>query len=79
VLAARIPVVLSSRIGAGPVLSATYGFTGSESDLLARGVIGAGLLDPYKARVLLRVLLAGGADREAIAAAFAQAGGLAAG
>ncbi|MCW2648691.1 MAG: Asparaginase [Pseudonocardiales bacterium] len=79
VLATRIPVVLSSRIGAGPVLSATYGFTGSESDLLARGVIGAGLLDPYKARVLLRVLLAGGADREAIAAAFAQAGGLAAG
>ncbi|MEP7019431.1 MAG: asparaginase [Pseudonocardiales bacterium] len=77
-LAARIPVVLSSRIGSGPVLSATYGFVGSESDLLARGVIGAGLLDPYKARVLLRVLLAGGADRGAISAAFAEAGGTAA-
>jgi L-asparaginase len=75
-LAARIPVVLASRIGAGPVLSSTYGFTGSESDLLARGVIGAGLLDPYKARVLLRLLIAGGADREAITAAFAEAGGL---
>jgi L-asparaginase len=78
-LAARIPVVLCSRIGAGPVLSSTYGFAGSESDLLARGVIGAGLLDPYKARVLLRLLLAGGADHEAIGVAFAEAGGVASG
>jgi len=76
-LAEQIPVVLASRIGAGPVLSSTYGFAGSESDLLARGVIGAGLLDPYKARVLLRLLLAGGAERQAIAVAFAEAGGVA--
>jgi L-asparaginase len=74
-LAARMPVVLASRTGAGPVLRHTYGFTGSETDLAERGLIGAGLLDPYKARVLLRLLLAGGASRDEIAAAFAAASG----
>ena len=75
-LAQRVPVVLASRAGAGPVLAHTYGFVGSETDLLARGLISAGLLDPYKARVLLRVALACGYDRAAIVAAFAEAAGL---
>jgi L-asparaginase len=69
-LAARIPVVLASRIGVGPVLSVTYGFPGSEADLRARGLIGAGFLDAYKARILLRVLLSAGADRATIGEAF---------
>lgn len=69
-LAERIPVVLASRIGAGPVLASTYGFAGSEADLRARGLIGAGFLDPYKARILLRLLLSAGADRARIAATF---------
>lgn len=73
-LAARVPVVLASRIGVGPVLSATYGFPGSESDLRSRGLIGAGHLDPYKARLLLQVLLSNGADRAEIEATFAAAG-----
>jgi L-asparaginase len=73
-LATRIPVVLASRTGAGPVLTGTYGAIGSETDLLRRGLIGAGLLHPYRARVLLRLLLAAGADRDGIAAAFAQHG-----
>ncbi len=75
-LVARVPVVLASRTGAGPVLASTYGFAGSERDLLARGLIGAGLLDAYKARHLLRLCLDAGADRSLIGAAFAAAGGL---
>lgn len=73
-LAARMPVVLTSRTGAGPVLRHTYGAAGSEIDLQNRGLINGGLLHPYKARVLLRLLLANGAGREQVAAAFAEHG-----
>lgn len=73
-LAARVPVVLTSRTGAGAALRHTYAAVGSETDLLRRGLINGGLLDPYKAKVLLRLLLAAGADRATIAAAFAARG-----
>jgi L-asparaginase len=75
-LAERIPVVLASRIGAGPVHDSTYGFPGSERDLLARGLINAGYLDPLKARILLHLLVASGADPARIRGKFAAAGGL---
>lgn len=76
-LAARIPVVLASRTGAGPVLTSTYGFSGSERDLLDRGLVSAGFLHPVKARLLLQLVLSAHADRTEIQAAFSAAGGYA--
>lgn len=73
-LAARIPVVLASRTGSGPVLRHTYGAPGAETDLQRRGLINGGRLDAYKARILLRTLLAAGADRARVQAAFAEHG-----
>lgn len=70
-LVQSMPVVLASRVQAGPVFTSTYGFAGSETDLLHRGAIAAGDLSGLKARLLLSLLLRGNADREAIALAFA--------
>jgi L-asparaginase len=69
-VAARKPVVLASRTGAGDGLTKTYGFDGSETDLLRRGAISAGWLDGPKARVLATLLLRGGADVDGVRAAF---------
>jgi len=59
-LAAHMPVVLGTRVCAGPVLRASYAFPGSETDLLARGAMAGGSLGGLKACLLLRLLLAAG-------------------
>ena len=70
-LVTTMPVVLASRVHSGPTFTSTYGFAGSEIDLLKRGVIAAGALSGLKARLLLSLLLRSAADRSAIAEAFA--------
>lgn len=69
-LAGKIPVILASRTGGGEVLRATYGFVGSEMDLLERGLIYAGPLDGLKARLSLTLLLRSGATKEEIRDSF---------
>jgi L-asparaginase len=70
----RVPVVVASRTGAGTTLSVTYGFTGSESDLLRRGAVLAGWLDPRKSRLLLWALLALGRSPEQLRTEFTRRG-----
>ncbi|MGH9061393.1 MAG: asparaginase, partial [Acidimicrobiales bacterium] len=69
-LATLMPVILASRTGAGEILRRTYGFPGSEEDLLRRGLIAAGTLDGAKARVLLSLALTAGALPADVARAF---------
>ncbi|MER6123035.1 asparaginase [Streptomyces sp. NPDC001795] len=69
-LAKRMPVILATRTGSGPVLRQTYGFPGSESDLLTRGLISGSTLDPVKARILLQLLLMTSSDKDQITQTF---------
>jgi len=68
---AQFPVVVATRTGAGTTFRNTYGFTGSESDLIERGAVMAGWLCPRKARVLLRLALG---SQTSIEDAFATRG-----
>ena len=69
-LASKMPVVLASRTGGGEVLRSTYGFIGSEMDLLERGLIYAGPLDGRKARLLLTLLLQSGSTKKEVEETF---------
>ncbi|GGN16563.1 L-asparaginase [Lentzea pudingi] len=70
---ARFPVVVASRTGAGTTFRTTYGFVGSESDLIKRGVVMAGWLCPRKSRVLLRLAIGA---MQPIGDVFAARGGI---
>jgi L-asparaginase len=75
-MASEMPVMLASRTGSGEVLEHTYGFEGSEMDLLRRGLLRAGWLDGLKAKVLLTLLLRRGVNsHNEIKRAFAPWGG----
>ena len=58
-LKSEIPVVLSSRYPDG-IVQATENYEGSASQLLEMGLISAGMLSPYQARIRLAVALASG-------------------
>lgn len=59
-LGQQLPVVITSRVGMGETLRASYGYEGSEIDLERRGIINGGRLRPAQARILLQILLSSG-------------------
>lgn len=59
-LARMRPVVLTSRVGMGETLRASYGYEGSEVDLMRRGAVNGGRWRPAQARILLQILLSNG-------------------
>jgi L-asparaginase len=73
-LIGSMPVVLCTRVRAGRVFTDTYGFPGSEIDLIARGAIPCGHLSSSKARLLLTLLLCAGANLDEIRQSFTSAG-----
>lgn len=56
-IADKIPVIVATRTGSGSTATSTYGFAGSEMDLIRRGVQMAGFACPRKARILLWLLM----------------------
>ncbi|MGM7669872.1 asparaginase [Microbacterium sp. A93] len=60
-VAAGIPVVLSTRVPAGPMVP-IYG-NGGGVDLIAAGAVSAGHLNPFQARILTAALLSGPSGR----------------
>ncbi|MNR54830.1 Asparaginase [compost metagenome] len=56
-IAGKIPVIIATRTGSGSTAQASYGFVGSEMDLIRKGAHMAGFLCPRKARILLWLLI----------------------
>jgi L-asparaginase len=71
-LAAKIPVILASRIDGAPGLRSTYGYPGGEIDLLNNGLLSAGGLSARRAQILTRIMLSLEISAEALRAYFAQ-------
>ena len=64
----ELPVALTLRPERGHLLRATYGFEGSERDVLACGVLEAPALSPPAARMLLLAGLGAGCSRDELQA-----------
>ena len=62
----RVPVVVTSRTGDGALLRDSYGFRGSERDLVNAGVHVLDELDGVKARILLIAALLTASDRKEV-------------
>lgn len=56
-IAGKIPVIIATRTGSGSTAQSSYGFIGSEMDLIRKGASMAGFLCPRKARILLWILV----------------------
>lgn len=69
-LATHLPVVLSTRVRSGPLFTQTYGFPGSEIDMIKHGLIPSGSIGASKARLLLSLLLSAKRSRADISDAF---------
>lgn len=66
-----LPVVLAVRPERGHLLRATYGFEGSERDVIATGVVDGAGLAPPAARMLLLAALGSGLRGDALRGVFA--------
>ncbi len=65
-LAARMPVLFSSRAGQGETFQASYTYPGSEPDLIERGLIPSGWLNARQARLALMLMLSNSMDKAGI-------------
>jgi L-asparaginase len=65
-------VVAYSRPERGVILSATYGYAGSEQDLRDTPIIPAGFLSPQAARMKLLACVASGLTIDEVREAFRQ-------
>ncbi|WGD29350.1 asparaginase [Ancylobacter sp. WKF20] len=70
-VAAHLPVLLASRTLSGPAFERTYGYPGSEIDLIGRGALAAGFLPGPKARLVLMLALRAGWNRPTLERALA--------
>lgn len=64
--AGKMPVIMATRAYNGPTSQKTYGYKGSEIDLIESGVLMAGWISPLKARLLLWAFLSAGYNRKKI-------------
>ncbi|EJF80825.1 L-asparaginase, type II [Bartonella sp. DB5-6] len=56
----KMPIIIASRICTGSTTRSTYGYKGSEVDMIAAGALMSGYLSAVKARLLLWTFLAQG-------------------